>query len=75
MKVVKITGDNITTKPLNQNRMKAEIADWFIKFLYKNHTHSWDIFNDSYKLIDKKLLVPKKCKYCQIVEWRTILEK
>jgi hypothetical protein len=55
--------------------MKAEIADWFIKFLYKNHTHSWDIFNDSYKLIDKKLLVPKKCKYCQIVEWRTILEK
>jgi hypothetical protein len=55
--------------------MKRRIADWFIKFLYKNHTHSWDIFNDSYKLIDKKLLVPKKCKYCQIVEWRLTLEK
>ena len=55
--------------------MKAKIADCFIKFLYKNHTHSWDILNDSYKLIDKKLLVPKKCKYCQIVEWREILEK
>jgi hypothetical protein len=55
--------------------MKTAVADWFIKFLYKNHNHSWDIFNDSYKLIDKKLLVPKKCKYCQIVEWRKILEK
>ena len=69
------TQNNTTTKPLNQNRMKAKIADCFIKFLYKNHTHSWDILNDSYKLIDKKLLVPKKCKYCQIVEWREILEK
>ena len=26
MKVVKITGDNTTTKPLNQNKMKAKLT-------------------------------------------------
>ncbi len=30
MKVVKITGDNTTTKPLNQNRMKTAV-EWLIE--------------------------------------------
>jgi hypothetical protein len=53
--------------------MKTKLADWFIKFLYKNHTHNWNVVNDKYRLVDKKVFVPKKCKYCGMVEWRHIL--
>jgi hypothetical protein len=53
--------------------MKVKLADWIIKFLNKNHTHNWEEFGPEYKLVDKKVLVPKKCRYCRTVEWRSII--
>ena len=52
--------------------MKRKIADWLYRFWHDNHTHNWDIVNDTYKLVDKKVLVPKKCRYCRAIEWRNI---